>query len=132
MCASDSSYPMSMLRTVAVAFVAMLLLAGSSGAATPAATTCGLAGEYEQALCSYQKRQFAAAERAFRTIVERDEGNGRTLRATYFLARTLMKTGRYDEASRLFIRIYSLDKPFYDGWNCDFLLGECRRAMGQS
>lgn len=49
----------------------------------------------------------------------------------YFLARTLMKTGRYDEASKVLVRIYETDKPFYDDWECDFLLGECRRAQGK-
>ena len=42
-----------------------------------------------------------------------------------------MKTGRYDEASALLIRIYSMDQTFYDTWNVDFLLGECRKALGK-
>ena len=54
-----------------------------------------------------------------------------TVRALYFLGRTEMKMGRFDEASTRFIRIYTLDKPFYHAWNCDFLLGECRRATGK-
>ena len=49
----------------------------------------------------------------------------------YFLARTEMKLGRFDEAQTLFIRIYALDAPFYHAWSCDFLLGECRKAMGK-
>ena len=113
------------------AVIATLLVAANVYAARPVATTCGLPGAYETALCAYQTRQFPAAERGFREIVEKGAAEPRTLRANYFLARTLMKTGRYEEASRLFIRIYSMDKPFYDGWNCDFLLGECRRAMGE-
>ena len=125
---SESSYPIRMIR----AAIVCLLLATSASAARPLASTCGLPGDYEQALCDYQSRRFAAAEEKFRAIVEKDEAVPRTIRATYFLARTLMKTGRYEEASRLFIRIYGMDKPFYDGWNCDFLLGECRRALGQS
>ena len=107
----------------------LALLATTTLAAPP--TTCGQEGEYERALCSYQRRNFADAEAAFRVIVERGEKEPATLRSTYFLARTLMKTGRFDEASALLIRIYSLDKAFYDAWNCDFLLGECRKALGR-
>ena len=108
----------------------LLLLATTAGAAAPP-TTCGQEGEYERALCSYQRRQFADAEAGFRAIVDAAEKDPKTLRSTYFLARTLMKTGRFDEASALLIRIYSLHKPFYDAWNCDFLLGECRKALGR-
>ena len=104
--------------------------ATTSLAATPP-TTCGQSGEYERALCSYQRRNFADAEAGFRAIVDAAEKDPQTVRATYFLARTLMKTGRFDEASALLIRIYSLDKSFYDGWNCDYLLGECRKALGR-
>ena len=107
----------------------LALLATAALGAPP--TTCALDGEYERALCSYQRRDFAAAESALRVIVERADKDPRTLRATYFLARTLMKTGRFDEASALFIRIYTTDKAFYDTWNCDFLLGECRKALGR-
>ncbi|HEX7155139.1 MAG TPA: tetratricopeptide repeat protein [Thermoanaerobaculia bacterium] len=110
---------------------AALLTLAATTAFAAAPTTCRLTGPYEQALCAYQKRQFAAAEAGFRAIVEAGVAEPQTLRSMYFLARTLMKTGRYDEASALLIRIYSLDKPFYDGWSCDFLLGECRRAMGK-
>jgi TolA-binding protein len=99
-------------------------------AATPP-TTCGQEGEYERALCSYQRRNFADAEAGFRAIVDADAKDPQTIRAHYFLARTLMKTGRFDEASALLIRIYSLDKSFYVVWNCDFLLGECRKALGR-
>ena len=111
------------------ALILALLLAAGARAEVP--TTCSLQGEYPQALCAYQHRNFAEAESAFRAIVDRGEQTPETLRSTYFLARTLMKTGRFDEASALLIRIYSLDKPFYDAWNCDFLLGECRKALGR-
>ena len=94
-------------------------------------TTCRLDGDYERALCAYQKRSFAEAESGFRAIAEREEHDALTIRATYFLARTLMKTGRFDEASALLIRIYSMDQAFYDAWNVDFLLGECRKALGK-
>ncbi|HEV7764778.1 MAG TPA: hypothetical protein VGQ76_07255 [Thermoanaerobaculia bacterium] len=111
-------------------FLIILTLLGQFLYAAPP-TTCGQESEYERALCSYQRRNFAEAESAFRVIVDRDAKDVITLRSTYFLARTLMKTGRFDEASALLIRIYSLDKPFYDAWNCDFLLGECRKALGR-
>jgi len=109
-------------------FFILALLATSMMAAPP--TTCGLEGAYEAALCAYQQRDFARAESDFRAIVDAGRADAETLRSTYFLARTLMKTGRFEEASRLFMRVYAMDKPFYDGWNCDFLLGECRRALG--
>ena len=105
------------------------LLSWSLMAAPP--STCGLVGDYEEALCAYQRREFGEAERRFRRIVDGGEQSAQTIRAIYFLARTQMKTGRYEEASSLLIRIYGLDKPFYDAWNCDFLLGECRRALGR-
>jgi TolA-binding protein len=108
----------------------LTLLATTATAATPP-STCAQEGEYAQALCAYQRRQFADAEAGFRAIVDAAAKEPETVRATYFLARTLMKTGRFDEASALLIRIYSLDKSFYVTWNCDFLLGECRKALGR-
>lgn len=110
-------------------FVILALIARVAVAAPP--STCALDGDYERALCAYQRRNFADAEVGFRAIVEAGAREPKTLRATYFLGRTLMKTGRFDEASALFIRIYSTDKAFYDTWNCDFLLGECRKALGR-
>ena len=107
----------------------LALLAVSLEAAPP--TTCGAPDDYSRALCSYQRRQFAAAETAFRAIVDAGAQDPQTMKSIYFLARTLMKTGRYGEAEKLFIRIYGADKPFYDEWQCDYLLGECRRAQGK-
>lgn len=107
----------------------LALLAATRPAAVP--TTCGSTGAYGAALCNYQRRNFPEAEVGFRAVVEADEKDPTTVRATYFLARTLMKRGRFDEASKLFIRIYGLDKSFYDAWSCDYLLGVCRRASGK-
>lgn len=107
----------------------LALIAIPASAAPP--TTCGAADAYSAALCSYQKRQFAAAEQGFRAIVDAAEKKPATIHAMYFLARTLMKTGHFAEAEQIFIRIYEADRPFYDGWQCDFLLGECRRAEGK-
>ena len=114
------------IRTMLV----ILALLGMSAQAAPP-TTCDLPGDYEQALCAYQRRDFPAAERRFRAVMEREVQDAQTIRSTYFLARTLMKTGRFDEASALLIRIYTLDRAFYDSWNGDFLLGECRKALGK-
>lgn len=111
------------------AALVILLLSTSALAAPP--STCRLDGDYARALCAYQKRSFAEAEAGFREIVEKDEKSPETIRSLYFLARTLMKTGHFDEASALLIRIYTLDPPFYDGWSCDYLLGECRKATGK-
>ena len=111
--------------------VILALLATFSAGAATVPTTCNLEGDYERALCAYQRRNFGEAETAFRRIAEREQQDPQTIRAFYFLARTLMKTGRYDEASALLIRIYSLDQAFYQAWNGDFLLGECRKALGK-
>lgn len=110
--------------------VILALLAIPAAAAPP--STCGATDAYSTALCSYQRRQFAAAEQMFRALAGSATKEPSTIKAMYFLARTLMKTGRYDEAGRLFRRIYDTDKPFYDEWQCDFLLGECRRAVGKT
>lgn len=111
-------------------YAAILALFAVTAQAAPP-TTCRLSGDYERALCAYQRRNFAEAEAGFRAVAEREERDARTIRATYFLARTLMKTGRFDEASALLIRIYSMDQAFYEAWNADFLLGECRKALGK-
>jgi TolA-binding protein len=107
----------------------LALLALPATAAPP--TTCGSTDDYSVALCAYQHRHFADAEKGFRAIAESGDKSANAIKSTYFLARTLMKTGRFEEASRLFRRIYELDKPFYDEWQCDYLLGECRRAEGR-
>ena len=114
-----------MKRAVILAF----LLATSVSAAPP--TTCGSNTDYGRALCAYQRRQFAEAASMFQAIVEKDEPDPQTIKAIYFLARTEMKLGRFDEAETRFIRIYSLDPSFYRSWNCDYLLGQCRRATGK-
>ena len=119
------------MKALAVILALSAQIALNHAFAGPPPTTCGGTSDYERALCAYQRRNFGEAEQRFRAIVEKEERDPRTIRSTYFLARTLMKTGRFDEASALLIRIYSLHKPFYDAWNCDFLLGECRKALGR-
>jgi TolA-binding protein len=115
------------------AILALLLAAATAMPTASAAppSTCGGTTDYARALCAYQRRQFVEAEAAFRRIAEAKEEDPQTIRAIYFLARTDMKLGRFDEASPLFIRIYSLDPAFYRTWNCDYLLGLCRRAAGR-
>ena len=105
------------------------LLATTASAAPP--STCGGGDDYAKALCTYQRRNFIEAGAAFRAIVDNGQQDATTIRAMYFLARTDMKLGHFDEAAPLLVRIYSLDARFYRAWSCDFLLGECRRAMGK-
>lgn len=105
------------------------LLAAAASAAPP--STCGGEDDYAGALCAYQRRNFIEAEAGFRAIVDKAGQDATTIRAMYFLARTHMKLGRFDEAAPLLVRIYALDPGFYGAWSCDFLLGECRRAMGK-
>src|ERR1700730_3994333 len=101
--------------------VILTFLAVAAQAAPP--STCGSTDDYGKALCAYQRRNFAEADAGFRAIMERGAKDAQTLHAVYFLARTDMKRGRFDEASTLLVRIYGMDKSFYDAWNCDYLLG---------
>jgi TolA-binding protein len=96
-----------------------------------AAVSCSSGDDYSDALCSYRHADFQTARQRFRIIVERNEPAPETMKAMYFLARSEMRLGRWDEAQTLFIRIYSLDPPFYRAWNCDFLLGEARHGAGK-
>ena len=118
---------MSVVKTALI--LALLAAATSASAATP--STCGARDDYGKALCAYQRRNFIEAEAQFRAIVDKGEQDATTIRALYFLARSEMKLGRFEEASSMLVRIYSLDPRFYAAWNGDFLLGECRRAMGK-
>jgi TolA-binding protein len=113
---------------LAAILAAFLALATAVSAAPP--STCRGTDDYARALCAYQKRNFADAEAGFKAVAERAD-DPKAIPATYFLARTQMKQGRYDEASTLLIRIYETAPPFYREWNCDFLLGECRKALGK-
>ncbi len=110
---------------------ALLLLASFGGVTVPAVPSCDLEGEYPAALCAYQARDFARAEQLFRNVIARDQRAPATIRSLYFLGRILMKDGRHDEASSVFIRIHQLDRVFYGEWNCDFLLGLSRAALGR-
>ena len=107
----------------------LALLTTTASAAPP--TTCGEGDPYSRSLCAYQRRNFAEAEAGFRGLATRPVQDAQTIRALYFLARTEMKRGRFDQAAPIFIKIYSLDPAFYASWGCDHLLGECRRAVGR-
>lgn len=113
-----------------IALLISLLVANAAAAAPP--STCGGPDAYSKALCAYQTRNFPEAEAGFRAIVDRNEAGPQTIHALYFLARTEMKMGRFDQAETRFIRIYSMSRAFYGEWNCDFLLGECRKARGKT
>jgi TolA-binding protein len=118
-----------------VRILALLLAAAATAGQAAPPSTCGGKDDartgYDKALCAYQQRRFADAEAGFRAIVEANAREPQTLHAVYFLARTQMKTGRFDEAATLLVRIHELDPAFYAMWSCDYLLGECRRATGK-
>ena len=120
---------MSVVKTALILALVLDFTGASASAAPP--STCGARDDYGRALCQYQRRNFVEAEADFRAIVDKGEQDAKTIRALYFLARSDMKLGRFEEAAPLLVRIYSLDPAFYGAWNCDFLLGECRRAMGK-
>jgi TolA-binding protein len=128
--ASAAMLAASAVRASAAMLAASAVLVAATTVSAGPPTTCGGTDDYARALCAYQKRNFADAEAGFKAVSERAD-DAKAIPATYFLARTWMKQGRYDEASTLFIRIYETAPPFYREWNCDFLLGECRKALGK-
>jgi TolA-binding protein len=131
-CATESKIqnPKSKMNTMRTLAVILALIVSVTALAVPP-STCGATDDYGKALCAYQKRNFAEAEAGFRAIAEKGDPDPATIRAVYFLARTQMKRGHFDEAATQFIRIYEMDRAFYATWNCDYLLGECRKAVGK-
>lgn len=117
------------MRTLVMG-AAAALLAGALAAAAPPRACRGDLDPYPAALCLYLGGDLDAARAGFAAIVEKDEPRPETLKARYFLARSLMKLKRWDEASGELIKIYSISPAFYEEWSCDFLLGEARRGMG--
>jgi TolA-binding protein len=87
---------------------------------------------YPAALASYRAGEFAKAEGMFRSIVEAAAPEPATMKARYFLARSLMKQRKFEEASSLLIGIHRISPMFYREWGCDFLLGVCREGLGRS
>lgn len=114
------------MKRTAIASVLLLLSFG-----TVASGASDLATQYDTALRRYRARDYAAATIGFRAIVSADEKDPLTLRARYFLARSLMKNRSWREAQQELFAIYNTAPSFYNEWSCDFLLGECRRALGE-
>lgn len=119
------------MRTLAIVLAAAALaLPAARAAAAPAAVCRGDLDPYGAALCHYLRGDLDGARAGFEAVVAKDEPRPETLKARYFLARSLMKLRRWEEASGELIKIYSLSPSFYGEWSCDFLLGEARRGMG--
>lgn len=87
--------------------------------------------DYAAGLCHFRKSEFPRAEEIFSRIAAVDAKEPSTIRSRYFLARVMMKTNRCEEASRQLVSIYVLSPAFYNEWSCDYLLGECRKRLGQ-
>ncbi|HUF16656.1 MAG TPA: hypothetical protein VMS12_01290 [Thermoanaerobaculia bacterium] len=119
-------------RTAVCVIVAVALLATGQAAAQVRSDPADTSGveNYRRALSSYIRGDHATAERLFEAIVEEDRKEPETIKAHYFLARSRMKLRKWEQASAGLIRIHSVDPIFYGQWNCDFLLGEVRAAMG--
>lgn len=101
----------------------------SASAQTP--RRCEGGDSYEYGLCLYQGERFADAEAILSRFLEHAEPSPQAIKAQYFQARAQMKQKKWKEASAAWIRIFVLDAGFYREWSCDFLLGECRRQLGQ-
>lgn len=86
---------------------------------------------YSEALRLYGKGEYEESGRLFTSLVEAGNRDPETLKSHYFLARVLMKRGRWEEASSTLIAIHKISPGFYREWSCDFLLGVCRRAQGK-
>lgn len=114
------------MRTSCVAFVLVF-----ASLPLESAVPCKEGGPYLQALCHYRQKAWTEAESEFSAIVEAGLENPETIKALYFRGRTRMKLKRWDEASTDLIRIYTLYPAFFQEWNGDFLLGECREMLGK-
>lgn len=86
--------------------------------------------DYERGLCFYAAGEWTRAESLLAEVVDDGREEQETLKAMYFLARTKMQTKQWDEASRLWMRLFDLSPAFYREWNGDYLLGVCRRELG--
>jgi len=118
------------MRGIATLFVVWLGF-GVAAAALPQTNRCADLDGYPAALCLYRQERFREADRLLIAIVDRNAPETVTLKARYFLGRSLMKQGRWKEASDHWIALYSASPLFYREWSCDFLLGECRRGLGK-
>ena len=114
------------MRLIATAISFVLLFAAASAAR---GAGCSQESDYARAVCLYRAGSFAEAEPLFAASAAA-VASPETIKAEYFLARCRMKLGRFSDAAQGLMKIYSLDPSFYREWSCDFLLGECRKAMG--
>ncbi|HVT03110.1 MAG TPA: tetratricopeptide repeat protein [Thermoanaerobaculia bacterium] len=121
-----------MRRRAAVRLLLLLAIGfGATSVFAKGPPRCQGSDSYEYGLCRYHGGNFEDAERVFRRFLEHTEPSPQAIRARYFLARAEMKQRKWSEASAEWIRIFELDAGFYREWSCDFLLGECRRELGQ-
>lgn len=111
------------------ATVAVFLLGWPSMGYSATAECVG--SRYERGVCWYASGNWERAESELVEVVEQGRPEQETLKALYFLARTKMRVGQWEEASRLWIRLFELSPAFYRQWNGDYLLGECRRETGK-
>jgi tetratricopeptide (TPR) repeat protein len=115
-----------MKRTVVAVFLTSMIALGQSATAA-----CPEEG-YEAGLCLYSEGRWEEAEAALEAAFDPAEKRPETLKALYFLGRTKMRLGGWQEASDIWIRLFHLSPAFYRQWNGDFLLGTCRRNLGLS
>ncbi len=87
--------------------------------------------DYTRAQCAYRSRNFSEAQTLFSGIAAKNLPDPVTIRSIYFAARSEMMLKDWKRAAGRLMQIYEMDPIFYDSWNCDILLGECRRAMGK-
>lgn len=114
------------MRTSCVAIFLVL-----AGFAPVSAAPCQESTPYLQGLCHYRQKALTEAESEFSVTVKLAVESPETIKALYFRARTRMQLKRWSEASADLIRIYALDPAFFQEWNGDFLLGECRKMLGK-
>jgi hypothetical protein len=129
-----------MVRAAGFVAIALLLLLESPAAAQTGgealtsrarAEVCSIEGnDWARALCAFYREEWARAAEQFEELAA-GEPSPQAIKARYFLARTKMKSGAWEEAMSLLLEIHGISAPFYWEWNCDFLLGECRRALGR-
>lgn len=113
-----------MIRTVVAVFLGSWAFMGYS-----ATVECDGVG-YARGLCLYSNENWIEADAELSRVVEAGRAERETLKAMYFLARTKMQMKQWDQASQLWVRLFSLSPAFYREWNGDYLLGECRRNRG--
>lgn len=105
----------------------VVLLSASAGVSGDS----GVRRDYSSAIHAWSEGRHEEACRQFQAIASLDTKDPATLKSLYFLARCAMERRAWDEAARLLVSIHELSPAFYSEWNCDYLLGECRTALGE-